>query len=463
MGPFLRMLSVLDLFRVGVGPSSSHTVGPMRIGRRFLAQLSRDQRDQIAEVFIQLQGSLALTGEGHGTLTATALGLMGHDPETYDAEAGLGGLARVASHGRLKLFGESDVPFTFERNIELAGHIMPDLHPNGMKFRALGSSGEPVAEAQYYSTGGGFIATEAQLSQPVEDDIVTGRAEVPYPFTSAKELLDMSEGDGLSLADVILANEDTYRPRAETEQKLDVIAAVMFDCIDRGLTTSGQLPGGLNVRRRAPALYAKIQATPLANEPERLLDVLNLFAMAVNEENAAGGKVVTAPTNGAAGIIPAVLRKYCPREEMSDNARRTFLLTAGGVGLLYKQRASISGAEMGCQGEVGVACSMAAAGLAAIWGADPQQCANAAEIGMEHNLGLTCDPVGGLVQIPCIERNAIGAVKAVNAARLSLNACGPNKVSLDQVIETMRQTGLDMSNKYKETSQGGLAVNVIAC
>ncbi|NRA31456.1 MAG: L-serine ammonia-lyase [Parvularculaceae bacterium] len=457
------MLSVLDLFRVGVGPSSSHTVGPMRIGRRFLAQLDPAQRAQIAEVFVQLQGSLALTGEGHGTLTASALGLLGHDPESYDADAGNAGLARIASDGLLKLFGEHDVPFTFERNVELAGHIMPDLHPNGMKIRALGASGEPVAEAQYYSTGGGFIATEAQLSQPVEDDIVPGRVKVPYPFTSAQELLEMCERDGLSIADVILKNEDTFRKRSKTEAQIDTIVGVMFDCIDRGLTTTGDLPGGLNVRRRAPALYAKIEATPLANEPERLLDVLNLYAMAVNEENAAGGKVVTAPTNGAAGIIPAVLRKYCPREDMSDEARRTFLLTAGGVGLLYKQRASISGAEMGCQGEVGVACSMAAAGLAAVWGADPQQCANAAEICMEHNLGLTCDPVGGLVQIPCIERNAIGAVKAVNAARLSLTACGPNKVSLDQVIETMRQTGLDMSNKYKETSQGGLAGNVIAC
>jgi len=457
------MLSVLDLFRVGIGPSSSHTVGPMRIALRFLAQLSAEKRAQIAEVFVELQGSLALTGEGHGTLTATALGLMGHDPETYDADAGMDSLARIATNGKLKLYGEQDIPFTFERNVDLAGHVIPKLHPNGMKLRALGPSGEPVAEAQYYSTGGGFIASEAQLLKPVEDDMVPSRVEVPFPFGSAQELLDMCERESKSIAELIYANEDTFRPRPETEAALDSIIAVMFDCIDRGLTTKGQLPGGLNVRRRAPALYEKVESTPLANEPERLFDVLNLYAMAVNEENAAGGKVVTAPTNGAAGIIPAVLRKYCPREDMSDESRRRFLVTAGGIGLLYKQRASISGAEMGCQGEVGVACSMAAGGLAAVWGATPQQCANAAEIGMEHNLGLTCDPVGGLVQIPCIERNAIGAVKAVNAARLALNACGPNKVSLDQVIETMRQTGLDMSNKYKETSQGGLAVNVIAC
>ncbi|MEM1379595.1 MAG: L-serine ammonia-lyase [Pseudomonadota bacterium] len=457
------MLSVLDLFRVGIGPSSSHTVGPMRIGRKFLAQIDPDRRAQIAEVFVELQGSLALTGEGHGTLTATALGLLGHDPETYDANAGNAGLARIDQEGKLKLFGEHDVPFTWKRNIDLAGHIIPDLHPNGMRLRALGTSGEPIREEQYFSTGGGFIASEAQLLKPVENDVIPMRKDISHPFTSAAELLAICTDEKATIAEIMMRNESSYRPRAETEQKLDIIIGVMFDCIDRGLTTKGILPGGLNVRRRAPALYDKIVATPLANEPERLFDVLNLYAMAVNEENAAGGKVVTAPTNGAAGIIPAVLRKYCGVDEASDEARRIFLLTAGGVGLLYKQRASISGAEMGCQGEVGVACSMAAAGLAAVWGGSPDECCNAAEIGMEHNLGLTCDPVGGLVQIPCIERNAIGAVKAVNAARLALNACGPNRVTLDQVIETMRQTGLDMSNKYKETSQGGLAVNVIEC
>ena len=457
------MLSVLDLFRVGIGPSSSHTVGPMRIARRFLAQLTREDRARICEVFVELQGSLALTGEGHGTLTATALGLLGHEPETYAPGAGAADLARIASQGVIRLFGEHDVPFTWQRNVDLAGHVIPELHPNGMKLRALGADGEPVAEGQFFSTGGGFIASEAQLRRPAEDDIVPTRTEVPHPFTSGAELLAITDAEGTAIADIVLRNEDSFRPRAETEAQLDRIAAVMFDCIARGLTTTGELPGGLRVSRRAPSLHAKVQATPLANEPERLFDILNLYAMAVNEENAAGGKVVTAPTNGAAGIIPAVMRKYCPMDERSDDARRTFLLTAGGIGLLYKQRASISGAEMGCQGEVGVACSMAAAGLAAVWGGSPQQCANAAEIGMEHNLGLTCDPVGGLVQIPCIERNAIGAVKAVNAARLALNASGPSKVSLDQVIETMRQTGIDMSTKYKETSQGGLAVNVIEC
>ncbi|MEM6913034.1 MAG: L-serine ammonia-lyase [Pseudomonadota bacterium] len=457
------MLSVLDLFRVGVGPSSSHTVGPMRIARRFLVDIAPKERAQVAQVFVELQGSLALTGEGHGTLTATALGLMGHDPETYDAVEGERGLQRLDDEGRLCLLGEHDVAFTIERHIRLAGDVIPDLHPNGMTLRALGADGEPVAEGTYYSTGGGFIASEAQLKRKTNSDIVQTATKVPFPFSSGEELLAICAQDDLSIADVILRNEDSFRPRAETDAKLDTIVQVMFDCIDRGLKTEGELPGGLKVQRRAPSLHAKVESTPLANEPERLFDVLNLFAMAVNEENAAGGKVVTAPTNGAAGIIPAVLRKYCSMDEATDEARRTFLLTAGGIGLLYKQRASISGAEMGCQGEVGVACSMAAGGLAAVWGATPAQCASAAEIGMEHNLGLTCDPVGGLVQIPCIERNAIGAVKAVNAARLALHSVSKPKVSLDQVIETMRQTGLDMSNKYKETSQGGLAVNVIEC
>jgi L-serine dehydratase len=435
----------------------------MRIARRFLSQLSEEDRAAIAEVFVELQGSLALTGKGHGTLTATALGLLGHDPETYDVEAGEAGLRRIDEEGTLRLFGEHDVPFTYERNVDLAGHVIPELHPNGMKLRALSEDGVPLAEEQFYSTGGGFIASETQLRKPAEDDIVPTRTKVAYPFSSGAELLSICREQNLTIAEIVLANEESYRPKEETEAKFDHVAQVMFDCIERGLSTKGELPGGLKVKRRAPDLHAKVQSTPLANEPERLFDVLNVYAMAVNEENAAGGKVVTAPTNGAAGIIPSVLRRYCSEDEASDKARRKFLLTAGGIGLLYKQRASISGAEMGCQGEVGVACSMAAAGLAAVWGGSPQQCANAAEIGMEHNLGLTCDPVGGLVQIPCIERNAIGAVKAVNAARLALHSDNPGKVSLDQVIETMRQTGLDMSNKYKETSQGGLAVNVIEC
>ncbi|HAE28013.1 MAG TPA: L-serine ammonia-lyase, partial [Hyphomonas adhaerens] len=313
------------------------------------------------------------------------------------------------------------------------------------------------------STGGGFIATERQLQRPVEDDILPVGPSVPHPFGSAAELLALCAGQDLSIADIILTNEDAMRPRDETDAALDRVADVMLACIERGLAREGTLPGGLNVRRRAPDLWKKLQNDPLSNEREQLFDWLNVYAMAVNEENASGGQVVTAPTNGAAGIIPAVIRHYCADAEDKTARLRRFMLTAGGIGLLYKQRASISGAEMGCQGEVGVACSMAAAGLAAVWGANPQQVCNAAEIAMEHNLGLTCDPVGGLVQIPCIERNAIGAVKAANAARLALHSVDQARVSLDQVIETMRQTGMDMSSKYKETSQGGLAVNVIEC
>ena len=344
-----------------------------------------------------------------------------------------------------------------------AYQVLPDLHPNGMKLSAFDAKGDLLREETYYSTGGGFIATAKQLRTPPADDIVQAGRTVPYPFASAAELLSICADKGMAIHEVILANEDAVRPRAETEAALDRIVDVMLGCIQRGLAREGVLPGGLKVRRRAPGLWQKLQASPQSNEREQLFDWLNVYAMAVNEENASGGQVVTAPTNGAAGIIPSVIKHYCADAEDSTERLRKFLLAAGGVGLLYKQRASISGAEMGCQGEVGVACSMAAAGLAAVWGGTAQQCANAAEIGMEHNLGLTCDPVGGLVQIPCIERNAIGAVKAVNAARLALHSVEQTKVSLDQVIETMRQTGLDMSSKYKETSQGGLAVNVIEC
>jgi L-serine dehydratase len=325
-----------------------------------------------------------------------------------------------------------------------------------LRIRAFDGDGKTIADETWYSTGGGFIATRKQLEKPVEDDILPVGEPVPFGFTSAAQLLAICQSENLSIDQVILANEDTKRPRSETDEALDRIAGVMMACIDRGLTRKGELPGGLKVRRRAPDIWQKLQEGPPSNEREQLFDWLNVYAMAVNEENAAGGQVVTAPTNGAAGIIPSVVRHYCADTEDAQSRIRKFLLTAGGIGLLYKQRASISGAEMGCQGEVGVACSMAAGGT-------PQQVANAAEIGMEHNLGLTCDPVGGLVQIPCIERNAIGAVKAANAARLALHSLEQTKVSLDQVIETMRQTGLDMSSKYKETSQGGLAVNVIEC
>ncbi len=332
-----------------------------------------------------------------------------------------------------------------------------------MRLQAFDASRASLADAIFCSTGGGFIATQKQLESPAASDLISGADQARYRFGSAAELLEICQNSGSAIADVILANEACHRPETDTFNGIDQIVAAMFACIDRGLSSEGTLPGGLEVRRRAPELWSRLLSQPMANEPERIFDWLNVYAMAVNEENAAGGRVVTAPTNGAAGIIPAVLRHYCGDEKDGLKHARLFLLTAGGIGLLCKQRASISGAEMGCQGEVGVACSMAAGGLAAVWGGTPEQVATAAEIGMEHNLGLTCDPVGGLVQIPCIERNAVGAVKAVNAARLALHSFETPKVSLDQVIETMRQTGIDMSSKYKETSLGGLAVNVVAC
>lgn len=461
------MLSVLDIFRIGIGPSSSHTVGPMRIGGMFVRALAkRGMRGRVARVTVELQGSLALTGVGHGTVDASVLGLAGFTPETTCPDDAAALLAQVRDDGRLPLGGEAEIVFDIGRDIDLAGHIIPALHPNGMKLTACDSAGAVMLCRTYYSTGGGFVASEAQLQRPPKDDRIASGSGVPYDFGAAAELLAACAATDRTIAELVLANEDAMRPREQTLAGLDRIAQAMDACVTRGLHQRGILPGGLKVARRAPDLWDKLSANPQSNEREALFDWLNCFAMAVNEENAAGGRVVTAPTNGAAGIIPAVMRFYCKDAEENDcrDSRRTFLLTAGAIGLLYKQRASISGAEMGCQGEVGVACSMAAGGLAALWGGTPVQVASAAEIGMEHNLGLTCDPVGGLVQVPCIERNAIGAVKAVNAARLALHRTGAETlVSLDQVIETMRQTGLDMSSKYKETSQGGLAVNVVEC
>jgi L-serine dehydratase len=456
------MLSVLDLFRVGIGPSSSHTVGPMRIARAFLDTLAaRGTLDRVASLAIELQGSLALTGRGHGTPRALILGLLGFAPESIDPDEGERAVARTYADSRIALLGRWTVPFAPETDIVFATGRVPNLHPNGLVMRAFEADGALVLEETYFSTGGGFIATRAELESRT---FAAGVAvDVPFPFESAADLLAHCERQDASIADIIRANEEVLRPRTETDVRLDGIVAAMNACIDRGLTRTGTLPGSLKVQRRAPGLWKKLNDPAAGVDQEQLFDWLNVYALAVNEENAAGGKVVTAPTNGAAGIVPAVMRHYCSDPPGHATDARTFLLTAGGVGVLYKQRASISGAEMGCQGEVGVACSMAAAGLAAVWGGTPQQVAAAAEIGMEHNLGLTCDPVGGLVQIPCIERNAMGAVKAVNAARLALQAGEAMKVSLDQVIETMRQTGHDMSSKYKETSRGGLAVNVVEC
>ena len=458
------MLSVLDIFRIGIGPSSSHTVGPIRIAKRFGESLRRkDRLVRTVRIQVELQGSLALTGKGHATPKAVILGLLGLEPETLDSSIADQQVADVYTQKSLRLLGEKPISFDPEKDLIFDYETAPELHPNGMKLSAFSAKGKLLRTQTYYSTGGGFIASQRQMKMPVKDDLVDIGPSVPYPFGSAAELLGICKGEKTSISDVIYANEDARRPRVETDAALDRICEVMMACITRGLDTEGILPGGLEVTRRAPKLWQKLHSSPMSNEREQLFDWLNVYAMAVNEENASGGQVVTAPTNGAAGIIPSVLKHYCAGENSLPQNIRKFLLTAGGIGLLYKQRASISGAEMGCQGEVGVACSMAAGGLAAVWGANPEQVAQAAEIGMEHNLGLTCDPVGGLVQIPCIERNAIGAVKAVNAARLSLHADGAMKVSLDQVIETMRQTGLDMSSKYKETSQGGLAVNVVEC
>ncbi len=459
------MLSVLDIFKIGLGPSSSHTVGPMRIGNRFLKEaVAINVLQNAARIIITLHGSLALTGIGHSTDKAIILGLLGFVPDQTNPDEAEAAFLRVKDNHKLNLHHGPTIAFDYAQDIQLRGDIIPKIHPNEMSLEMLDHKAKSLYKETYYSVGGGFIATQKQLITPAINDQIQRSKDVPFDFTSAQDLLGFCDQKNASIEEIILRNEDMTRPRQKTYDGLDHIWSVMNGCIERGLNTEGVLPGGLNVSRRAPNLFHKLQNDPMSNEREQLFDWLNVYAMAVNEENAAGGRVVTAPTNGAAGIIPAVIKHYCDTDESDSKIKiRRFLTVAAGIGMLYKQRASISGAEMGCQGEVGVACSMAAGGLAAVWGGTPEQVEHAAEIGMEHNLGLTCDPVGGLVQIPCIERNAIGAVKAVNAARLALHASESHKVSLDQVIETMRQTGLDMSRKYKETSEGGLAVNVIEC
>lgn len=459
------MLSIIDIFKIGIGPSSSHTVGPMRIASRFMDEAAAGGAlVRASRIKVTLHGSLALTGAGHGTDKATILGLLGHAPDSIDPDAADALVEEVRKNKNIRLADGRLVDFDPAKDIDFRGDIIPEIHPNEMRLAFVDECGAEIFAQTYYSVGGGFIASARQLETPAKDDMIARKRRGRHHFGSAAELLSICRSEGKAIHEIILENEDDIRPREETEQALDAIWFAMRDCIERGLRKEGVLPGGLNVKRRAPALYRKLREAPLANEREQLFDWLNVYAMAVNEENAAGGRVVTAPTNGAAGIIPSVIRHYCTSDNTANIGHiRIFLATAAGVGMLYKQRASISGAEMGCQGEVGVACSMAAAGLAAVWGGAPEQVEHAAEIGMEHNLGLTCDPVRGLVQIPCIERNAIGAVKAVNAARLALRASEEHKVSLDQVIEAMRQTGLDMSRKYKETSEGGLAVNVVEC
>jgi len=452
-------LSVFDIFKIGIGPSSSHTMGPMNAARSFAELLAaRGLLSRTAHVSAQLYGSLALTGRGHCTDRAVLLGLEGASPDTLDSASVEPTLQRIRTEGRLRLLGSHEI--AFDEPLHLLFHtdqVLPG-HSNGMRFTAQDAALTVLAREEYYSIGGGFI-----LQAGVPAGSGDARAIPPYEFDSAARLLELARQGGLEIHELMLARERTWYPDAEIRQRLLRIWQVMQDCVRRGFEAHGLLPGVLGVRRRAPKLYRKLMSSD-PQGPMHALDWVNVFALAVNEENAAGGPVVTAPTNGAAGIVPAVLHYYRQFEPGSDDEGvMRFLLTAAAVGMLFKKNASISGAEMGCQGEVGVACSMAAAGLVSALNGSNEQIENAAEIGMEHNLGLTCDPVAGLVQIPCIERNAMGSVKAINAARLALGGDGSHKVTLDQVISTMRQTGHDMSTIYKETSQGGLAVNVPEC
>ncbi len=458
-------LSVFDLFKIGIGPSSSHTVGPMWAAHRFALQLdARGLMDQVARVRTHLYGSLALTGKGHATDKAVILGLAGDVPDRVDPDAADGLVADICASGRMKLFRRHDIAFDCDGDLEFHFGEFLDAHPNGLRFAAHDESGSALLEEAYYSVGGGFVLSGTEIGKGA--DPPGSNVRVAHPFNSATELLEIGRRTGLPLADLVLENEKAWRSEEETCERLRNIWRVMESCIERGCRESGVLPGGLEVKRRAKCLKEGLLARPegALSDVLTVLDWVNLYALAVNEENAAGGRVVTAPTNGAAGVIPAVLTYYM---RFVPGARErgvfVFLATAAAIGMLYKTNASISGAEMGCQGEVGVACSMAAAGLCAALGGTNEQIENAAEIGMEHNLGLTCDPIAGLVQVPCIERNTMGAVKAINAARLALRGDGRHFVSLDKVIETMRQTGYDMSTKYKETSLGGLAVNAVEC
>jgi L-serine dehydratase len=455
------VISVFDLFKVGIGPSSSHTVGPMRAAHTFVAGLKADGLlAGVSAIQAELFGSLGATGHGHGSDKAVLLGLAGEDPETVDTRTADERAALLRQTGRVALLGVHDAA------VELTMHRRRSLpyHPNGMTFAARDAAGSVVRSRTYYSVGGGFVVDEAAAGA---DRIKPDDTQVPYPFTTGAELLAHTRATGARISDIMLANELSWRAEADVRDALLHIWQVMRDCVEAGCTMEGTLPGGLKVRRRAAELRRQLEAEMgrlAMADPLRVMDWVTLFALAVNEENAAGGRVVTAPTNGAAGIVPAVLHYYFHFiPDANENGVIRFLLTAGAVGVLFKENASISGAEVGCQGEVGSACSMAAAGLAEVLGGSPAQVENAAEIAMEHNLGLTCDPVGGLVQIPCIERNAVASVKAITAVRLALRGDGEHYVSLDRVIKTMRETGADMKVKYKETARGGLAVNVIEC
>lgn len=455
------MISLFDLFSIGIGPSSSHTVGPMRAAYDFVKNI--DALKKVKRIKIQLYGSLALTGKGHGTDKAILNGLEGKTPETVDPEIMVPRMETILSECKLTVLGQHDIAFHPENDFLFLQKESLPLHANGMLFTAYDETHHILLERVYYSIGGGFIATEEEMNQ-LED---VSQTSCPYPFDTAAELLTHCRKEKLKIADIVMQNEMTLRPKEEVVDGILHIAKVMENCIEKGCNTPGILPGGLNVKRRAPELHKRLnrdEGIPSLFEQADIMNRLNLYAIAVNEENAAGGRIVTAPTNGAAGIIPAV-HAYCKHAHQMHTTDHilTYFLTAAAIAILYKKGASISGAEVGCQGEVGVASSMAAAGLTAVLGGSIDQIENAAEIAMEHHLGMTCDPVAGLVQIPCIERNAMGAVKAVNASRMALMGDGQHFISLDKVIRTMKQTGYDMQTIYKETSQGGLAVNLPEC
>ena len=449
-------ISAFDLFKIGIGPSSSHTVGPMRAARAFVQSLMADKLlDRVARVKAELFGSLGATGRGHGSPKAVMLGLEGETPEQVAVDSIAARVGDIRQSQWLALGGRHRIEFIEKRDLILHRRKSLPYHPNGMTFSAWAEGDQSLSARTYYSVGGGFI-----VNDEADNPIVENAVALPYPFTTAAELLRHCQTEGLSISALMLKNESSWRREAEVRSGLLDIWHVMEECVENGCRHEGILPGGLKVKRRAPGLYRKLFEKSAA-DPLAALDWVGLYAIAVNEENAGGGRVVTAPTNGAAGIIPAVLHYYTRFYQGDDDGVVRFLLTAAAIGILYKENASISGAEVGCQGEVGSACSMAAGALAEVLGGSPQQAENAAEIGMEHNLGLTCDPIGGLVQVPCIERNAMAAVKAINAARLALHGDGSHFVSLDKVIKTMRDTGRDMRDKYKETARGGLALNVI--
>jgi L-serine dehydratase len=465
-------VSVFDLFKIGIGPSSSHTVGPMRAARLFARLLaSEGLLERTARVQSQLYGSLGATGKGHGSDKAVLLGLAGHEPDTVDVDAVPALLAAMRKQARLPLLGRHEVAFNEKDDLKFFRRESLPFHANGMRFVAFDAGGAELASRVYYSVGGGFVVSDEVAADGSKQKVIApDTTALPHPFHSGEELLlrtrEVAGAAPGTIAEVMRRNERHWRSDTEIDAGLLKIWRVMQDCVARGCVTGGTLPGGFKVKRRAAALRTALTAHPeqALRDPLQVLDWVNLYALAVNEENAAGGRVVTAPTNGAAGIIPAVLHYYTRFVPgATDAAVIDFLLTAAAIGILYKENASISGAEVGCQGEVGVACSMAAGALCAVMGGTPEQAENAAEIGMEHHLGLTCDPVGGLVQIPCIERNAIASVKAINAARMALRGDGTHFVSLDKVIKTMRETGADMMTKYKETARGGLAVNIVEC